>query len=455
MKEFLPTYVPRISVNFYHEKKEEFHILLHRKNPLWAVVNDRGFEIIKHCNGTNSLKDIERIIASKYRISSENICNDIIHYLNKLKRSFSAKGEELYEQATDIKSLFLHITNGCNLKCKHCYSFDNKKTTGNLKKKEIIKLIDEFRELGGKKLTISGGEPLLRKDILSILKYASHSLEVMLLTNGTLINEKIANFLSENRISVQVSLDGSEAMVNDKIRGNGSFNATMKGISLLKQYGLKDKLIICTTITNHNIEDIPKLIKLVKELEIPVLRFLPLHRVGSALRNWNKVNGDISADDYIRLYRFLFSQRNENIKITSGLNGLVLRMRNNRTWCPIGRTAAITSNGDIYPCALLMEDKFYLGNIRKDSLSEVRNSTRFKSIIEISLSRREKIEKCKNCSWKNLCQAGCPGISLMSKGTIWATDDFCDLRRELYKEIIFNISAKKYGEKALPAWQEC
>ena len=173
MKEFLPTYVPRISGNFYHEKKEEFHILLHRKNPLWAVVNDRGFEIIKHCNGTNSLKDIERIIASKYRISSENICNDIIHYLNKLKRSFSAKGEELYEQATDIKSLFLHITNGCNLKCKHCYSFDNKKTTGNLKKKEIIKLIDEFRELGGKKLTISGGEPLLRKDILSILKYGN------------------------------------------------------------------------------------------------------------------------------------------------------------------------------------------------------------------------------------------------------------------------------------------
>jgi len=53
--------------------------------------------------------------------------------------------------------------------------------------------------------------------------------------------------------------------------------------------------------------------------------------------------------------------------------------------------------------------------------------------------RRSKIQECAACTWRNLCQAGCMGLALDNKGTIWDTDDFCDYRKRAYKEAFDKI----------------
>lgn len=160
------------------------------------------------------------------------------------------------------------ITRSCNLFCAHCRtSADNKGYPDELTAEECYRLIDQILEVARPIIIFTGGEPLLRKEIFSIAKYAANKgLRVVMGTNGTLIDEELANRLKEIPISrLGVSLDFPVAELQDNFRGKrGAFKALMEGITSARRAGIEVQ--INCTLTKLNVLYLDDLIALALEL---------------------------------------------------------------------------------------------------------------------------------------------------------------------------------------------
>jgi MoaA/NifB/PqqE/SkfB family radical SAM enzyme len=130
-----------------------------------------------------------------------------------------------------IRECDWEITTRCNLKCKHCLI---KKSKAELNTKECIQVIDNLFNLGCKKITFTGGEPLIKKDIMKIIEHSQKKgIENWIFTNGTLINKKNINQIKKFITYIGFSLEGFENE-NDILRGKGSFKQTLRAITLVK-----------------------------------------------------------------------------------------------------------------------------------------------------------------------------------------------------------------------------
>ena len=105
--------------------------------------------------------------------------------------------------------------------------------------------------------------------------------------------------------------------------------------------------------------------------------------------------------------------------------------------CPAGERLMVDSNGDVYPCQLMGHPDYCLGNIRNESLDEMRNSPKLNQVCQQIARRVENIAKCQTCQWRGFCRVACPAVVLWQKGTIWDTDELCRVRADLYSKLIF------------------
>src|SRR3989338_2951865 len=150
-----------------------------------------------------------------------------------------------------------NVTPQCNLQCMHCYSNASRaKHGGLLDDREASDFIKDIADMGVKALIFSGGEPLLENRILKWgLEAGKIGLKVALSTNGTLIDEDIAEKIKVSGFSyVGISLDGDEG-VNDLFRrSNGAFKRAVEGLRYCKNVGLK--IGIRFTLTRRNKDEI-------------------------------------------------------------------------------------------------------------------------------------------------------------------------------------------------------
>ena len=428
------------------------HIIIHPDRFKWLVINKEGLEIAKHLAKGTPPEQVAESLTIKCGISSEVALRDVNYVEEELKKNlFLFSNDNLIQARTPrLKSLFIHLTTSCNLSCSHCYtSSDNQKKGDFLSYDHVIKMVDELANKSGSSLTLSGGEPLVHPDIKKILTYAARSLEVHLLTNGTLIDDEWANFLAHLDISVQLSLDGSNNKIHDRIRGDGSFKKTLNALNYLQQAGLGKKINFSTTITSQNIDDLPAIIVLAEDLKVPLVRFLPLREKGNAEEAWHQIGQGLDTADYNRFFNFIFERgqkRASSIELSCGLSGFLLTMddqtSDDDTWCPIGKMLVIGADGNVYPCVLMMTEEFRMGNIFSESLAQIISKKEMSSLCNTLSKRKDTIKDCKPCSWRSLCQGGCMGQALEQKGTIWDRDDFCDYRKEAYGKAFDKILHK-------------
>ena len=118
-----------------------------------------------------------------------------------------------------------------------------------------------------------------------------------------------------------------------------------------------------------------------------------------------------------------------------------------KVWCPLGKTVVVDSQGDAYSCPILRETHFKVGNVRDTSLTEIEKSERNRNLREEMLGRRHKILKCARCAWCNFCQGSCQAFTYLRTGSLYVNDEFCDFRRDLYREHV-RSSAKGNGGNA-------
>lgn len=159
-------------------KTDEMYLLFNFSNGIVAGVDSQAIEFLKrvknHQLNCNDLTDEEK---------------EFFAYL--VENDFISDVEFKNEQ-TPITA-YLHLTNKCNLHCVGCYSFDERRNRcEDLSTEEILNAIDQLSDVGIQNLVFSGGEPLLRKNILQIVEYAKKVAKipnVILITNGTIFKE--------------------------------------------------------------------------------------------------------------------------------------------------------------------------------------------------------------------------------------------------------------------------
>ena len=182
--------------------------------------------------------------------------------------------------------VLLYATDRCNLNCIYCRGYWSARKIPDLTTVEIIKIVDECKELGTCHFTIHGGEILLRDDIKYLIDYMKgKNLYVNLVTNGILLPQKINEI--RNIDSLCISLDGSRD-ANDITRGKGTYDKIIDAIKLAKKENFKFN--VHATLTKYNKNDIGFLVKLAKEIGY-------YQQFSILLKPWEKEQIDIGLNE--------------------------------------------------------------------------------------------------------------------------------------------------------------
>ncbi|MEW6246913.1 MAG: radical SAM protein [Nitrospirota bacterium] len=181
--------------------------------------------------------------------------------------------------------VYWELTKRCNLRCAHCRAVPEAEADpSELTTAEGFRLIDELALIGRPLLVLTGGEPLLRDDLLVLANYARRrGLPSALATNGTLVTRAIArHIVSAGFTRVSISLDCPDAETHDAFRRvAGAFDAAVDGFIHLKELGMS--LQVNTTVTNHNRDRLEEIYELVRKLGAAAWHLFLLVPVGCGL----------------------------------------------------------------------------------------------------------------------------------------------------------------------------
>lgn len=166
-------------------------------------------------------------------------------------RLIDAAGEDM----KPLPFLMYNITWSCNIKCDHCiYSCGPSKGDSELDKETVFEFFEELAQRGVNLVAFSGGEPFSVDYFIDLLqKLTDLGMHAKINTNGTLITEDVANQLDDlNVFGVRVSIDGPNAELHDRRRGQGNFERSMEGLEHLQETNIP--VSIATTVTSETYE---------------------------------------------------------------------------------------------------------------------------------------------------------------------------------------------------------
>ena len=166
--------------------------------------------------------------------------------------------------------VFWEVTRSCALACSHCRAeAQPQRHPDELDGAEAMKLVEDLAELNPPMLILTGGDPLMRRDVLDIARYATRlGLHVGLSPSGTarLVNADFSEFIDAGIKRISLSLDGASRETHDQFRGvEGTFDRTIKAVEKAHEAGLS--LQINTTLTRGNIDEFPAFRDLMMELK--------------------------------------------------------------------------------------------------------------------------------------------------------------------------------------------
>ncbi|MEM2941774.1 MAG: PqqD family peptide modification chaperone [Thermoproteota archaeon] len=447
---------------FSKELEPGVWLLLDPEMPNWVVVDPLGKEVIELCNGKRDLKEIIEILCKKYNGNFDASKNNIIEFVNKLaEKNFLSAQPFIYypldkSEWKALTSLWINVTHACNLRCLHCFRTAGEAIIRNeLSTQEICGIIDEFVRLKGGTIVFSGGEPLLRRDIIDILDYAKKRgvPEVHLLTNGTLITSEIARRLKKlEPMSIQVSIDGSTAETHNKIRGEGSFERVINGIRRLKEAGFNRSLTVAMTIMKINKHEIEDFVSFAEKLGANGVHFPVFQDTGRGLKNRELLN--LSPDDVREVFQRLAAiWRRQPHKVRVSLNLDILKFLTvvKINYCGAGVGLwSIEPDGRVQPCAGLSDRRFTAGNIRKQSLKEIISKSPItKKFRSLDVQRSQ----CASCELRFVCGGGCYVRNYVRFGNLinnTRSPSNCDFERTWYWELLKTIALNNIKKEVQP-----
>ena len=264
-----------------------------------------------------------------------------------------------------LRSVFLHVTKACNLHCSYCYFSARKPLPDEMTTEEFARLWPQLAAVRPQKVVFTGGEPLLRPDILDLLRGLKeadpkHHVLRCLNTNGHLVTPERARELVGLADEVRVSLDGLPER-NDSLRGQGNFEAAVRALETYYAVGFEPKVLI--TLTSATLPDLEELLCFLiqkKFTRINLNGFRPIGR-GKGHDEWRADPEAVRAAvrrAWARSYPDQPAPPEPPEPET-------------QCHCGVGQFLNILPNGDVFPCHVLTDREFRLGNVREQSLVDI------------------------------------------------------------------------------------
>jgi radical SAM protein with 4Fe4S-binding SPASM domain len=344
-----------------------------------------------------------------------------------------------------------NLTDRCNLACEHCYSRSDpgRDILGELSTPEALSLIDDLSGMGVPLILFSGGEPLLRPDIMDLADYArKRGIKVALSTNGTLITPDTARRIRESGIEyVGISLDGATALTHDRFRNSpGAFERSIAAFAHCQDASVRCGVRV--TLTRENRDELGDLIDLA--VKIGASRFcvywlVPSGR-GREAYDRLQLTGSEVTEALGLLYRkaketdpasmefltvdapqdcihLLESMERDGSPDLADARELLKSLRGG---CSAGnRVADIDPSGNVYPCQFARIPEFLVGNIRERPFSVLWVDSSNPVLAQFRDREARFNGRCADCRSRDLCGGGCRIRGHAASGDFLGEDPFC------------------------------
>lgn len=350
--------------------------------------------------------------------------------VNVIKRDYEKNKSYDYQEIHPIWT-GLKVTGKCNFKCSHCWA-DLHKEERSL---EDLKLaVDKFQEIGIKHITISGGEPFLRSDLIELVEYIkTKGFHLSIFTNASLITYtdilKLEEILDDIDV-IQVSLDGSTASIFKAQRNTDLFQNVIKNIELLGKSCITIRINMVASIFNVN--DVVNVYRLCEKYNVDTFSI-------SYVYDLNK-GKNIYADSHVQAFlleiaKCIVLSRNYKTKFKPFIplqfysNGALSEKQQKETdfWnYDLLLYRFINDKGDMYPEVSLEFEALKIGNIYENTSQELLNKS-------IEIGNKLKVRnlgntECKFCDKIEICRGGDMGRTYRLLGDINKKDPYCQKR---------------------------
>jgi len=301
------------------------------------------------------------------------------------------------------------LTYACNLECVHCLSSSGRRDPRELDTAEAKAVIDELHDLQVFYVNIGGGEPMIRRDFFELVEYSiGRGIGVKFSTNGAFIDaDKARRLAAMDYLDVQISLDGTDAVTNDALRGAGSYATARRAMDHLAAAGFVERngpFKISVVVTRHNVDQLDAFQALAAGYgaQLRVTRLRPSGRGADTWRELHPTNAQQR-----QIYEWLLAHGEHVLTGDSffHLNALGEQPLPGLNLCGAGRVVCLIDPvGDVYACPFVIHDEFRAGNVRDaGGFAHIwRGSELF-----AELRQPQSVGACASCGQFDACQGGC------------------------------------------------
>ncbi len=445
---------PRIRV----WSKDGWYIYYDPYNFIWVRVNESGRLLLEMFRKYLTVPQIVERIVEQYGLPREKAEEAVAAFVDNVVGAGFLHHDEYRERDRTIfprldfpQDIYLHLTNNCNLKCPYCYNKTDRETKIKLEKvgmvaptmntEEYKALIARIIECGVRRILFTGGEPLMRPDVLELIAFArscSETVSLELLTNAILITDEVAEHLCKYMNAVTISMDGHEKHLHEHYRGRNTFEPTVRGVRRLvarkRELGQKQPYIaIVPALTDKNILNM----KDIYEFSLDDLGADGLAPIIFQAGDHQEVNItqipalDVYLEAMDKTREYMSERASRMGQQTSG-GGFGVGPRNH---CGVGHgEISVDPGGFVYPCQSLHFDEFICGNVREDDIKHIFDEAPV--MRRVRSTTVDTIAVCSHCDLRYLCNAGC-------RATAYNVYREFDVHNEIYCNFLETLSVGK------------
>ncbi|MBI2943940.1 MAG: methyltransferase domain-containing protein [Candidatus Wallbacteria bacterium] len=431
--------------------------------PNWIATDVRGSRLLTLLDGKRPFGEVVREYAAREGVELSRAWIHADWFVRALERQglaaphafspapYSGRASTLALER--LSELWLHTNNSCNLQCTHCLVSSGPGGDKGLPGEKLVDFIAQAHRLGTRRFYFTGGEPFARKDIFELIALVTEELasELIVLTNATLFEEERLEKLGRvdrQRLRLQVSLDGATAAVNDRLRGEGSFETICAGLRTAARLGFP--VTVTSVVTRDNLSELPGMVALTAEEGVSNLHLMWLHRRGRAVdRGASFFPSTSELVDLTRRVKTLAAQAGVQLDNTASaryrVNGRPGARYDlgNQAW----ESLCIYSDGRVYPSAALANHRpLCCGDALEQPLERIwRDGHIARELREATVLRKSGAHAD---FLKYFTGGGDVEHSYIAsearhgKGSFLAEDPYYELARELVLDAMFELAAE-------------
>ncbi len=357
-------------------------------------------------------------------------------------------------QVPPLRRIYLYLSGSCNLACRHCWidpRFSKTAGADDLSLEEIQSIVTQAQEIGLRSVKLTGGEPMLHPQALPLIRWLhERKLQVVMETNGTLIDDAAAAIIRDAGVIVSVSLDGPDAELHEDLRRvPGSFEQTLAGMRALQAASVGYQVITC--LYRKNKERVLEVPAFVKPRGASSLKINPVTGItrSSAMATKGEL---LSIAETLDVKRELAPiARDAGLRLAFDAPPAFLSIPEMRAdhmgTCGILNILGVLHNGHASLCGIgEVEKELDFGDLTRVALKEVwqQNAT-LQAVREHVPHKLGGI--CARCMLKNYCLGKCIVHEYSRTGLLFGGHHFC---REAHDQGLFPLTRLLDGGGTAP-----